>query len=427
MMHDWRTRHWVGNTIGKARPCSSVLYITYDGLMEPLGQSQVMPYLCGLSGDYGIAVLSFEKREDWENLAKRQAQQGEMHRLMMRWMPLRYHKRPSIFATAFDIAQGLRYSLAYIAQNKFGIVHVRSYVSGVIGLALKKAAGARLIFDMRGFWPDEKVDAGAWRHGSLIYRIMKWVEKKLLLHADVVVSLTRAAVAEMKQFPYLKNKNIHYVVIPTCTNLKLFCPEENMRKNDLPFTLGYIGSVGTFYLFDEVLEFYKVMIKQDSSVRFLIVNRNDHKFIDERIKALAAPIANIELACADYYEMPDQIRRMNAGVFFIKPTFSKKSSAPTRLGELLGCGVPCVVNDGIGDMTPIIEDNQVGYVMRDFSPASRERAVAALLSLVRDPSTQPRCVAAAKRHFALESGVESYRHIYQELLAKSNGVRAMSV
>jgi hypothetical protein len=31
---------------------------------------------------------------------------------------------------------------------------------------------------------------------------------------------------------------------------------------------------------------------------------------------------------------------MNAGVFFINPFYSKIASAPTKLGEFLGCGVP---------------------------------------------------------------------------------------
>jgi len=41
-----------------------VLYISYDGLMEPLGESQVLSYLKGLSKSYQIYLLSFEKKQD---------------------------------------------------------------------------------------------------------------------------------------------------------------------------------------------------------------------------------------------------------------------------------------------------------------------------------------------------------------------------
>lgn len=97
---------------------------------------------------------------------------------------------------------------------------------------------------------------------------------------------------------------------------------------------------------------------------------------------------------------------MDAGVFFIKPTFSKKSSAPTCLGELLGCGVPCLV---IGDMDEVILHEQVGVVMREFSPNARAEAVCEMLRLCGDSAIRRRCTEAAQRHFALEHGVASYK------------------
>ncbi|WP_229381878.1 hypothetical protein [Spiribacter sp. 2438] len=41
-----------------------VLYLTRNGLLEPLGQSQVMSYLRGLSRDHAITLVTFEKPED---------------------------------------------------------------------------------------------------------------------------------------------------------------------------------------------------------------------------------------------------------------------------------------------------------------------------------------------------------------------------
>jgi hypothetical protein len=43
------------------------LYLTRDGLLEPLGQSQVMAYLRGLSRDYKITLITYEKPQDWAN------------------------------------------------------------------------------------------------------------------------------------------------------------------------------------------------------------------------------------------------------------------------------------------------------------------------------------------------------------------------
>ena len=45
---------------------NQILYISYDGLTDPLGQSQVLPYLIDLTKlNYGIHVLSTEKDENF--------------------------------------------------------------------------------------------------------------------------------------------------------------------------------------------------------------------------------------------------------------------------------------------------------------------------------------------------------------------------
>ena len=49
----------------------AVLYISYDGMLEPLGQSQVIAYLKRLALHHRIHLVSFEKSEDWVNAAKR--------------------------------------------------------------------------------------------------------------------------------------------------------------------------------------------------------------------------------------------------------------------------------------------------------------------------------------------------------------------
>ena len=45
-----------------------VLYISYDGMTDPLGQSQVLPYLSGLSKEgFKFHLISFEKEEKFKN------------------------------------------------------------------------------------------------------------------------------------------------------------------------------------------------------------------------------------------------------------------------------------------------------------------------------------------------------------------------
>ena len=46
---------------------NATLYLTRNGLLEPLGQSQVMAYLRGLSYKHSITLITYEKPKDWED------------------------------------------------------------------------------------------------------------------------------------------------------------------------------------------------------------------------------------------------------------------------------------------------------------------------------------------------------------------------
>lgn len=42
----------------------NTLYISYDGMTDPLGQSQVLPYLSGIAAaGYKVTLISAEKEE----------------------------------------------------------------------------------------------------------------------------------------------------------------------------------------------------------------------------------------------------------------------------------------------------------------------------------------------------------------------------
>jgi glycosyltransferase involved in cell wall biosynthesis len=403
---------------------TAILYITYDGLMEPLGQSQVLPYVRALAGEFSFTILSFEKPQDLADHGRRHRLREQLETAGIQWIPLRYHKRPSVPATAFDVVHGVARAIGAAMRQQPAIVHVRGYVPGVIALGLMSVLRTKLVFDMRGFWPDEKVDAGAWRQGGAVYRAAKWFEKRLLTRADVVVSLTEAGVEAMREFPCLRARNARFEVIPTCTDLELFRPADRSDGSDGRtldgFVLGYVGSVGTFYLFDEVLECFKELLRLCPDALLLVLNRGGHDYVRARTQAHDIPQDRVELHSVEYRAVPDWMRRMDAAAFFIKPVFSKRASAPTRLGEFLGCGIPCLVSAGVGDMDRVILQENAGVVMREFSPEARRAAVRELLALCEDEATAARCRAAARRHFSLEKGAEAYRKIYLEMDGRSH-------
>ncbi len=392
----------------------SILYISYDGMLEPLGQSQVLAYIAKLAVGRRIHLISFEKNYDSSNLVEREQLAKNIAAAGIQWHPLRYHKWPSALATAWDIACGSIVGLWLVLRYRLSIIHARSYVASVMALMIKRLTGAKYVFDMRGFWADERVDGGLWRSGGCLYRVAKVFERHFLLEADQVVSLTQAAVREMALFPYLQGRSLPITVIPTCADLARFMPLSNSRLGE-GFVLGYVGSVGTWYLFDQVIACFGKLLQMQPDARFLIVNRGEHAYINERLAAMGVPYNAVELTSANHDAVPHLMARMDAGIFFIKPVFSKQASAPTKLAEFLGCGLPCLGNAGVGDMAEVLEVEQVGVTLKAFDDISIAEGLYRLLDLVADPTTCGRCVSAAQRHFSLEEGVAKYRNIYEQL------------
>ena len=79
------------------------------------------------------------------------------------------------------------------------------------------------LFDMRGFWPDERVDGGLWSKESLGYRAWKRIERRLCRRARAVVVLTERAKGELARLGLVPPATpVH--VIPTCADLARFRP-----------------------------------------------------------------------------------------------------------------------------------------------------------------------------------------------------------
>ena len=151
-----------------------VLYISYDGILEPLGQSQIIPYLKRLALDNEIHIISFEKpaelvlKKEIENL-RLQLKSHDIN-----WTPMRYHKRLSILATIYDIIRGQVIAIRITKILKTEIVHVRSYIPALIALPLKWFSKTKILFDIRGFWADERVDGKIWPKNGIVYKSIKF-------------------------------------------------------------------------------------------------------------------------------------------------------------------------------------------------------------------------------------------------------------
>jgi len=397
---------------------ASVLYISYTGLLEPLGQSQVLQYVRALAASHQMCILSFEKPEALADEGRVRALQAECKAAGISWHPRVWHNRPiGALATAYDLIAGSRHAIRLARARNIGIVHCRSYIAGLIGLAVKRATGVRHIFDMRGFWPDERVDGGVWSKNGLNYKVSKTAERRLFSSTDYIVSLTKAGVREFQKFEYLNDEEKQYSIIPTCVNLELFLSENGTCEK---FTLGYVGSVGSWYLFDQVSIVVHRLFEKYPQAKFLVITHSDHRFVRQTLIEAGVDINRVEINSVPFAEVPNEISKMSAAVFFYRPTWSKLATSPTRMAEFLACGKPCLTNSGIGDVAENLEETGTGIVLPKSADqrvdlTNLDTALESLYEMTQEPQMAQRCRGAAEARFSLKAGVAEYDRIYRHL------------
>ncbi len=390
-----------------------VLYISYTGLLEPLGQSQVYRYLIKLADKHDIFLITYEKPEDLANKERVNSVQQTLEAVDIEWHRLNYHHSPTLPATIWDLLSGIQTCIRVINQNDIEIIHTRSYVASVLGLFCKRLFGTGFVFDMRGFWADERVDGGIWKKDSRLYRSAKWFETQFFENADVVVSLTEAGVDAIQAFEDVDTSSTSFKMIPTCVDTELFTPQPEKRNAE--FTLGYVGSVGTWYRFDDVLGCFELLLETRPDAELLVLNKGDHEYIYSRLAEFDIDTQQVEVATVEHSEVPTYMNRMDAGIFFYTPTFSKKGTSPTKMGEFLACGIPCLSNAAVGDVESILEDNGVGIAIDTFETEEKRTAIESIVELSADPETVDRCRAVAESYYSLNAGVDAYSEIYQRV------------
>lgn len=447
-----------------------ILYISYDGILEPLGQSQILRYVVGLSLESDIVLLTFEKPQD----LRQRERVWEMKRLLsatgVRWVKLSYHKWPPILSTLWDGIVGTLVGLWINWRSRVQIVHARGYVPALMAWFIKKLTGLKFLFDMRrfwadeklegqriyqqlkvgrkvaapkspgggernaqdnvprflfameGFWADEKVAGGHWSERDAIYRIAKRCEKLFFESADAIVSLTVAGAEAIPGLGYAVPARTPVEVIPTCTDLERFTPAPKdqalLARLGLEerVVFGCVGTISNWYLRRPMLDYLCCLIEHFDRATILMVTREDHQQLKADAMRAGIPPDRLVLTQAEFASMPAYVGLIDVGVFFIRACFGKKGSAATKLGEFLACGVPVIINEGVGDSGWIVKQHRVGVVLDDVTPEDFECSLPAVRNLLTDPGLTERCRNVAVQYFDLRTGTKKYVDLYQKLM-----------
>lgn len=406
-----------------------VLFISYNGIMEALGQTQVLPYLRVLAGrGVRFTLLSFERQNAFSPQGILQCQQlrETLATAGIEWHWLRYHQRPSLMATMYDVLAGYRKASGLVRRNRIEMIHARSHIPAAIALGIKRRLGTKMIFDLRGLMAEEYVDSEHWREGSLPYRITKAAERRILAASDGIVTLTERIWPIIKEWEGLRGRAVHHEVVPCCVDLSLFKfseEERARRRSELglgdQLTFVYSGSLAGWNLTAEMADFFEVFLRQNHEAHLLWLTTGSHDHVKELMEARNVAPDNFTVLGVAAAEVPSYLAAADVGLALLKQSLSKIASSPVKNGEYLACGLPLVLNPGAGDSDLLVNEWQAGVLIEDFSEDEYARAAREISAMVRDPRARERARLVAKNVFDLATiGEERYTSIYERVLSQ---------
>ncbi len=399
------------------------LYICYFGLREPLVQTQVLPYLRELvKGGIEVSLLTFEpdlknkwSESDRSSMAEKLTAEG------IDWHALAYHKWPSAIATAYDIFRGVITVRRLIKAKELDVLHGRIHVATLIAAIARKLSGRKpkLIFDIRGFFPEEYVDAGVWNEKGMLFCTAKRIEKWLMKESDGFVVLTEKA--RKMVWPEGSLKPVE--VIPCCVDFAARFPEtvsalRDEMRNKLNVqgrtVYTHIGALGGLYLSKEMADFLAVAREFDPRAFALFLTQSEPAEIISLLKERGFTESDLFVGRVDPGEVPQYLAASDVGLSFVKATYATQSRSPTKIPEYLASGLPIIANSGVGDVDELISSENVGVLIDSFDRDSYQNAIFRLRRFRLDVG--PRCREVAVRRFDLEKvGGESYRRLYDRL------------
>ena len=411
------------------RDFMGVLYVSQNGMLEGLGQSQVLGYLRGLARrGFQLDLVSYELATATE--PQIEAARASIEGAGIRWHPLRRARDPRLRIKVLEATKGLARTLRLALGSRPELIHGRSSLAtAVADMVATTVPRAQLLFDCRGMIGDEYVDAGYWTRDRLEYRLVKRYEARAFKRAEGVVVLTDALRRWLSARSWFA-AGTQVEVIPCCVDLERFRFDEAARvrvRGELGITgdelaLVYAGSLGSFYREEDMARFAGILKRRAAAsgrrVRGVVLTPSKPDALVGLLERAGFAAGEVVVRRAVPAEMPSFLSACDVGMSFIVSTFSKTGSSPTKVAEYLACGVSVVLNGDIGDQADLAAEGDAAVVVGSFSDedlvAAADQALALASRSIGERVAAGRAVA--KSRFDLETvGVARYERLFRAL------------
>lgn len=401
---------------------SNILIVTQWSYKDALIQTYTLPYVHyirqALPNAYKIYVLTSEQPRIALSTDEHKVinAKWELENMELIVQPYQRFGLKKLIKSLYEFYRLIR----LIKKEKIETIHTFCMPAGGYGYILSKLTGARLIVDSYEPHAESMVENNSWRPEGLAFQLLNFLERKQTERASVIVATTHG----MKQYAQ-KRFNVTpspFYVKPACVDLQKFQPKE--KDQELSQQLGlnnkivciYCGKLGSMYLKEEVFDFIKVCYEHwKDRFRFLLLTSTPEDVILEQVSRVEIPRNVVVNLFVFHHQVPRYMTLADFGLTPIKPVPTKRYCTPIKNGEYWAMGLPVVITPKISDDSDIIQDHEIGYVLRELSKNEYRKAVLAIETLLKGDRNElrkkVRSVAEKYRNFSIAESI--YREIYK--------------
>jgi glycosyltransferase involved in cell wall biosynthesis len=285
---------------------------------------------------------------------------------------------PSLHKIYLDIllfGKSLRVALA----TKPDVIHGHLHEGALIGYFVSRIIRKPLLFDLQGSLTGEMKAHKFLKDNGLLYKFMRFMEKRIDNLPDVVVTQSTDMVKELENQFRLPRERVFLTLDGVDTDQ--FRPDVEVAqlkaKLGLPLDkkiVVYLGLLNEYQGIDCLLESIPLVLEEIQDVHFLIMGYPDVEKYKRSAEALGTSKSVTFTGRIEYDEAPKYIA---LGHVAVSPKLSP-TEANVKLYNYMACGLPTVAFD-----TPVNREilGDLGiYAQRLGDPASLAEAIKKILT-----------------------------------------------
>ena len=243
--------------------------------------------------------------------------------------------------------------------RKNDLIHCRSYGGAIIGMIVGFVTRTPYIFDMRGTLPEELVDLGLVKVGSLKHKLIKSTERLLIRRACVVFTVSE------KFNEYIKTtfKKKNSININNPTDFSKFTVSTN-PTNKVNFI--YSGSMLEWHMPELTIQYFNEVQKRFPQKVYFYFCTNQKDEAEEFFVKYAIPKNSYEINTVPFHDMPLYYAKSHIAFQLTKNSFQRSVCFPVKFSEYIAAELHVIANTGIGDIEDIITTHKCGTIIKDL-------------------------------------------------------------